>query len=99
MPLLIAAVVAALLLILLARPRELFRITIVSGTLTTVRGRVPAALLADIGSVVRGVERGRVSAHWSSSGAQLSFRGDIDADVAQRLRNVMALYPLARLRR
>lgn len=99
MPFLIVAAVAALISFLAGRSRELFRITIADGKQTVVRGRVPPALLNDFGAVVRRVKRGRVIAHKASSGARLTFGGDIEGDVAQRLRNIFGLYPMARPRR
>jgi hypothetical protein len=84
--------------LLFTRSQELFRIEIRGGRQTITRGYVPVGLLNDFGAAVRGVKRGEVRAHKAQGGARLSFSGDIDAGVAQRLRNIFALYPVARLR-
>jgi hypothetical protein len=83
---------------LLARSRRLFKIAIESGKQTVVLGYAPVGLLNDFGSAVRGVKRGSITATKTAGGARLSFAGDIDAGVAQRLRNIFGLYPVARLR-
>jgi Protein of unknown function (DUF3634) len=84
--------------LLFLRSQELFRISIRDGKQTLTRGYAPTALLNDFGAAVRGVSRGEVRAHKAQGGARLSFAGGIDAGVAQRLRNIFGLYPVARLR-
>jgi hypothetical protein len=84
--------------LLFTRSQELFRIEIRGGRQTVTRGYVPVGLLNDFGAAVRGVKRGEVRAHKAQGGARLSFGGDVDAGVAQRLRNIFGLYPVARLR-
>ena len=94
-------VIGALLLLgywLWLRGQELFRIQIRDGKQTVTRGYVPVGLLNDFGAAVRGVKNGEVRAHKGQGGARLSFGGDVDAGVAQRLRNIFGLYPVARLR-
>jgi hypothetical protein len=83
---------------LLARSRELFRISIRDGKQTVARGYAPVGLLNDFGSAVRRVKHGTIKAYKSEGGARLSFGGDIDRDAQQRLRNMLSLYPVARLR-
>jgi hypothetical protein len=83
---------------LIGRSRELFRISIVAGKPTVTRGYVPAGLLNDFGAVLRRVQRGTIKAYKSEAGARLSCGGDVDAGVQQRLRNILSLYPVARLR-
>lgn len=83
---------------LLARSRELFRIRVRDGRQTLTRGYAPVSLLNDFGSAVRRVKRGTIRAYRSGDVARLELRGDIDADAAQRLRNLLSLYPVARLR-
>ena len=80
------------------RKQELFRISIRDGKQTVTRGYVPTGLLSDFGAAVRGVGQGEVRAHKGEGGARLSFSGQIDVGVAQRLRNIFGLYPTARLR-
>ncbi len=83
---------------LLARSRELFRISIENGKQRLTRGYAPVALLNDFGTAVRRVKRGSIRAYRSGDSARLSFRGDIDAGAEQKLRNMLSLYPIARLR-
>jgi hypothetical protein len=83
---------------LLARSRELFRISIRNSRQTVVRGYAPVGLLNDFGSALRGVKRGTIKAYKSGDGARLSISGDIDRGAEQRLRNMFSLYPVARLR-
>ena len=83
---------------LLARSRELFRISIRDGKQLLTRGYAPVALLNDFGTAVRRVKRGTIRAYRSGDSARLTFSGDIDADAGQRLRNMLSLYPVARLR-
>ena len=83
---------------LLARSRELFRISVRNGKVTLARGYAPVGLMSDFGSVLRRVRRGTIRAYRAGDGARLTFSGDIDADAEQRLRNLLSLYPVARLR-
>lgn len=83
---------------LLARSRELFRISIQNGKQTLVRGYAPVGLLNDFGAALRGVKYGTIKAFQSSGSARLSISGDIDLEAQQRLRNILGLYPVARLR-
>ncbi len=83
--------------LLWVRKQELFRISIRDGKQTVTRGYVPTALLSDFGAAVRGVGQGEVRAHKGEGSARLSFSGQIDVGVAQRLRNIFGLYPAARL--
>ena len=98
---LIPVVIGGLLILgylLWVRAQLLFRIEIRGGRQTVTRGHVPMGLLNDFGAAVRGVKQGEVRAHKAEGGARLSFGGDVDPGVAQRLRNIFGLYPVARLR-
>lgn len=94
---LLVLVVAAFLYF--ARSNELFRVVVRDGKPRVARGHAPAALLADFGDVLRAVRRAEIRAIKAGGRAELRCRGDIDDVVAQRLRNVLGMYPLARLRR
>jgi Protein of unknown function (DUF3634) len=98
---LVPVVIGLLLLlgyVLWVRAQEVFRISIRHGKQTVTRGYVPTGLLNDFGAAVRGVQSGEIRAHKAEGGARLSFGGQIDTGVAQRLRNIFGLYPVARLR-
>ncbi|RYZ05275.1 MAG: DUF3634 family protein [Myxococcales bacterium] len=83
---------------LLARSRELFRISVRDGKQRLTRGYAPVALLNDFGTALRRVKRASIRAYRSGDTARLDLRGDIDSEASQRLRNMLSLYPLARLR-
>jgi hypothetical protein len=97
-----AVVVVAVALFLWAqRGRELFCLSVRSGRVLVVRGRVPPALLGSIREIVAGVpavERATIRAVRGDQGARITSSGTIDEGRAQRLRNVFGLYPIARLR-
>jgi hypothetical protein len=98
---LIPIVIGGLLLLgywLWVRAQLLFRIEIRGGKPTVTRGYVPMGLLNDFAAAVRSVKQGEIRAHKAEGGARLSFGGDVDAGVGQRLRNIFGLYPVARLR-
>ena len=96
-PLLVVAFLVAAIL-LLSRSGVLFRISIRGGKVAVVSGYVPGALLDDFAGAVRHVTRGEIRAHKSGGYVNLSFSGDVDDVAAQRLRNILGLYPSARLR-
>ena len=85
-------------LLYFVRSNELFQIVVRDGKQRVARGHAPAALLGDFADVLRGVKRAEIRALKASGRAELRYRGDIDEVVAQRLRNVLGLYPLARLK-
>ena len=85
-------------LIYFARSNELFQIVVRDGNPRVARGHAPPALLGDFADVLRGVKRAEIRALKSGGRAELRYRGDIDDVVGQRLRNVLGLYPLARLK-
>lgn len=80
--------------------REHFVLRVEGGRARVVKGRVPAALLADIRDVVaQGPAReARMSIKVTGDLTQVDARGDWSQAQLQRLRNVVGLYPPARLR-
>jgi hypothetical protein len=97
-PILILVVAAIIGLLWYSGQRYLFEIEVRSGKLRVAQGRVPQGLLDDFASALRNVDRGKVRAHKTATGARLSFGGDIDEGTAQRLRNIFGLHPMAKLR-
>lgn len=87
-------------LIASARANELFYLSVRHGEVLVVRGRVPPRLLSDIRDVVgrAAVKSASIRAVKESGAARLSVSGEVDANIAQRLRNVFGLYPIASLR-
>lgn len=78
------------------RQGELFVVSVRRGKLLTVRGRVPQGLLSDYRPLLRHVKRGTILVRKSGSSGALSTHG-IDANTAQRLRNLLGIRPYAQL--
>lgn len=98
---LLAALALALLplVIGLRRSTELFVVRVRSGVPRLVRGRIPQSLLDEIADVVRTprVHAARLRVVRRAGQPSLSIRGDVDAAGAQRLRNVIHRYGVARI--
>lgn len=71
-----------------------------NGRVSTARGKPPARLVQDFEDVVRkpAVKHATLYVNVDGTRARLTARGTIDEGRLQRLRNVLGLYPLARLR-
>lgn len=100
MALLALIVFVAVVLFWASRGSEIFCLSVRDGRLLVVRGRVPAALVAQIRDVVARppVRRATIRAVKAETGARLVVSGDVDEGRAQRLRNLFGLYPAAKLR-
>jgi hypothetical protein len=81
------------------RSTELFVIHVRSGEPRLVRGRLPQSLLDEITDIVRSprVSAARLRVVRRSGQPELSLRGDVDDAGAQRLRNVIHRYGVARI--
>ena len=94
----IAAVLVAFFLVLM-RAHERFVIAVRNGRTLVMRGRIPLSLRNEIADVVA---RARVASATlrvvRSGGAARMIAVGVDATVAQRLRNVLGLYPDHKLR-
>src|SRR5688572_18034738 len=89
------------LLLWVSRTRELFCVSVRSGRVLVVRGRVPAPVLGAIRDVVAApppVAEATIRAVREEHGARLLVSGAIDEGRAQRLRNVFGIFPVAKLR-
>ncbi|HEU4411489.1 MAG TPA: DUF3634 family protein [Polyangiaceae bacterium] len=87
--------------LVLRRANELFAVRVVRGRITTLRGRPPKALLAEWHDVLAQpppVERAVLRVTVEGRRPMLRVRGELDAARLQRLRNVLGLWPLAKLR-
>jgi len=93
------ASVGALLLITRNATR-LFFADIERGRVARLRGRAPQRLLHEITDVVsrRPVSSARITVRVRDGAAMLEARGDVTDTELQRLRNVLATFPLARIR-
>jgi Protein of unknown function (DUF3634) len=79
------------------RQNELFHVSVRSGRVLLIRGRIPSALLSDFRTVVRHVNRASIRVQKTAAGGRLATAG-IDADTTQKLRNLFGLYTQAQLR-
>ena len=81
------------------RATELFRLKLRDGQVHFVRGRIPHALLQDLGDVARSsqIARADVWALRRDGRAELRTRGELTPEQLQRLRNVIASYSLQRI--
>ena len=82
------------------RQRELFCLSVREGKTLLVRGRVPGGLLSDISDAMRAsppIRRAKIVAYRGEGGVQLDLSGTIDDGRAQRLRNILGIYPMSRL--
>jgi len=95
----IVILVPAILIFLFVvwRQNTLFEISVRKGRTLVVRGRVPPGFLADVRTIVRGVESASIRAVKDQGGARLTASG-VDERALQRLRNAFSVYPAARLR-
>jgi hypothetical protein len=89
---LVALVIAA------SRARELCVLSVRAGQLSVARGRLPAGVLEALADVVRRgqVERATLRVLRDGERARLSATG-LDEFTLQRARNVIGIYPLAKL--
>ncbi len=94
----LAAVVA--LLLITRNATRLFFADIEQGRVARLRGRAPQGLLREIADVVshRPVSAARITVRVSDGTAVIEARGDVTDVELQRLRNVVATFPLARIR-
>lgn len=78
----------------------LFVLEVKNGRVSTARGKPPVRLVQDVQDVVAKppVKRATIYVHADGPRARLTVRGTVDEGRVQRLRNVLGLYPLAKLR-
>jgi hypothetical protein len=103
MPLAIALLVLLAtvpLVVALLRANELFFLRVRGGRVHVVRGRIPQGLLDDIVDVLRDerVEQGTLRGVSEDRRVQLYAEGELTDAARQRLRNVIAQWPVTRVR-
>ena len=89
------------LAVALSRANELFLLTLHGGKLRVVRGRIPNRLLSDLADVVASSapEGTRLRGVVRDGHAAIDVRGrPLSAPLRQRLRNVISLWPVAKIR-
>lgn len=101
-PLLLLLALGIALIVGLGRATELFVLVTRAGRVEVLRGRVPPRLLRDISDVVRSAgfrRQARLRVVVEDGRAVWRYAGDpLPAPVKQRLRNILALWPVAKIR-
>jgi hypothetical protein len=96
----VLAVLAIPLAIAIARATELFVLDVHGGSVRVARGRAPSHLLADIRDVVARppVQAARIRVVVEQGRPRVLATGDLTDAQQQQLRNVVGMWPLAKLR-
>jgi hypothetical protein len=92
--------VVVVVVYLVWRSGEIFRVSVRNGRALVIRGRVPPALMRAIREIITSrpeVARATIRAVRGQHGARLTARG-VDEGRLQRLRNAFGLYPVSKLR-
>lgn len=100
-PLLLVVVVGLPLVVAFRRMGELFVLRAHRGRLVVVRGRVPQRLLDDLRDVVQkaGVQDAVLRCVVDDGRPRIQApRGTLDATAEQQLRNILGMWPLAKIR-
>jgi hypothetical protein len=96
--LIVLAIVIGAVVLLLERANELFVLKVRERRVEHRRGRIPNQLLEEIGHVVtRDPSEGTIRVVTRGGRAHLIARG-FSKDLTQQLRNVVGLYPIAKIR-
>ena len=83
----------------ISRGTELFAIRVEAGQCRFLRGKMPQGLLDEIADVLSGTgASGLLRAQQERGSAVLSFKGQFSEATQQQLRNVLGMYPLARIK-
>jgi Protein of unknown function (DUF3634) len=97
----LALVLAALLLaVALARANELFYVRCEGRDVRLLRGRLPQRLLDDIVDILGAapIRRGAVRVVVEDRRARVLLEGDISPAQGQQLKNVVGMWPVAKIR-
>lgn len=103
MPLALALLVLVLaipLVVALMRANELFFIRVRNGKVRVVRGRIPQKLLNDFAEIVRDppMEEGALRGVSEDRRVRIYPEGELTDGQKQRIRNVVAGWPVAKIR-
>lgn len=98
--LLVAALFVGSIAYLARRARTLFHLDFTDGKLAYARGRIPKRLLQDLLQVIPEGQKAHLVVRCviEQSRARVVTRGEVSADTLQQVRNLVGLWPLARLR-
>jgi hypothetical protein len=96
----VSAMLAAGVVWAARRATELFAVRIQNGRATHLRGRIPPALFTEIADIAARppIERATLRAVLHGGTPALDIAGPVSEAQAQRLRNVLGRFPLARIR-
>ncbi|HSN97043.1 MAG TPA: DUF3634 family protein [Candidatus Nanopelagicales bacterium] len=99
-PLVLLLLAALVMAIGIARANELFYVRVEGRHVRLLRGKMPQKLLDDLVDVLRAepVGRGAVRAVVEDRRARVFVEGDISPEQGQRIRNVVSMWPLAKIR-
>lgn len=95
------AVGAVIALLLITRnAARLFRLDVVAGRVVSLRGRAPQGLVREMTDVLRQrpIPSATITVYVRDRAAAVDARGDVTDAEAQRLRNVVATWPVAKIR-
>jgi hypothetical protein len=95
----LAAVLSTPLILAVMRSNQVFVLRVNAGQLKFIRGRIPQQLFDQIADLVRGTTtRGDLIVVTDNGRARLTAKGPFDPGLLQQARNVVGLYPLAKIR-
>ena len=97
---LILLVLAIPLVVALLRANELFLVRVRDGRVRVARGRIPQALLNDFAEIVRDppMEEGSLRGVSEDRRVRIYPTGELTEGQKQRIRNVVATWPVAKIR-
>ncbi|MEP7119708.1 MAG: DUF3634 family protein [Byssovorax sp.] len=97
---LILLVLAIPLVVALMRANELFLLRIRGGEIRVARGRIPQKLLNDLAEILRDppMEEGSLRGVSEDRRVRIYPTGELTEAQKQRIRNVVATWPVARIR-
>lgn len=97
---LILLLLAIPLVVALMRANELFMVRIRGGEVRVVRGRIPQKLLNDFAEIVRDppIEAGSLRGVSEDRRVRIYPTGELTEGQKQRIRNVVATWPVAKIR-
>ena len=97
---LILLVLAIPLVVALMRANELFMVRVRGGHVRVVRGRIPQKLLNDFAEIVRDppMEEGSLRGVSEDRRVRIYPTGELTEGQKQRIRNVVATWPVAKIR-
>lgn len=97
--LLLAALLLLPLVVAVLRSNQVFVLRVHSGQLKFIRGRMPQQLYDQISDTVRGSNAaGELIVVTDAGRPRVTSKGQFDPGLLQQLRNVVGLYPLAKIR-